>query len=99
DPVPYGPAGDGRGVARLAQYVSRRWLGGRDRLVDSAPTHDAAERWRLMPLSDAGTAMLVALEGERAVPYRDQAGFLTLGVGHRLTVSELASWLIHLGSV
>jgi lysozyme len=43
--------------------------------------------------------MLVALEGERGALYHDPVGFPTIGVGHRLTVSELHSGKIHLGAV
>ncbi len=52
-----------------------------------------------MQLSEAGAAMLGALEGERGAMYRDQCGLPTIGVGHRLTLSELHSGQIVLGHV
>ena len=44
-----------------------------------------------MEMSAAGRALLRDLEGCKALPYRDSAGLLSLGVGHLLTKSELAS--------
>lgn len=52
-----------------------------------------------MQLSEAGLARLVDLEGDRGVMYHDQVGLPTIGVGHRLTVSELHSGKIVLGAL
>jgi|ERR1043166_3364307 lysozyme len=52
-----------------------------------------------MQLSEAGSAMLMELEGDRGTMYHDQVGLPSIGVGHRLTVSELHSGKIHLGPV
>lgn len=42
-------------------------------------------------MSDRGRSMLIELEGSRPRAYLDVAGFLTIGVGHMLTRSELTS--------
>lgn len=52
-----------------------------------------------MQLSEAGLALLVGLEGDRGAMYHDQVGLPTIGVGHRLTVSELHSGKVHVGAV
>lgn len=52
-----------------------------------------------MNVSDAGVTMLTALEGSRPDPYRDEAGHLTIGVGHLLTKSELSSGKLFLGTM
>jgi len=52
-----------------------------------------------MKMSDTGLAMLTALEGERSTMYRDQVGLPTVGVGHRLTLSELHSGELLLGAI
>jgi|ERR1700688_416983 len=45
-------------------------------------------------LSPAGIAMLERLEGVRLEMYHDSIGLPTIGVGHKLTPSELSSGLI-----
>src|SRR5437879_9260018 len=52
-----------------------------------------------MQLSEAGAAMLTGLEGDRGTMYRDPVGLPTIGVGHRLTPSELSSGEILLSAV
>lgn len=53
---------------------------------DRAPWDD----WRLSP---KGLVMLTALEGGARAPYKDQAGFWTAGVGHKLPNKAAgASW-------
>ena len=47
-------------------------------------------------MSPQGRAVLRELEGCANIPYRDIAGLLTIGVGHCLTKSELASTTITL---
>ena len=49
-------------------------------------------------MSDSGRKMLIELEGSRPEAYRDVAGFLTIGVGHMLTRSELTSGKISIAS-
>lgn len=44
-----------------------------------------------MNMSPDGTKKLAEWEGSRARAYRDAGGKLTIGVGHLLTRSELAS--------
>lgn len=44
-----------------------------------------------MEISVQGLRLLQELEGSRAMPYKDVAGLLTIGVGHLLTKSELSS--------
>lgn len=52
-----------------------------------------------MRVSRTGRQLITALEGYRLCPYKDPAGYLTIGVGHLLTKSELSSGKIHLNSV
>lgn len=52
-----------------------------------------------MLLSEAGAAMLTGLEGDRGAAYQDPVGFWTIGIGHRLTVSELHSGKILVGPI
>jgi len=44
-----------------------------------------------MNMSPIGLEMLEGLEGERLQMYHDQVGIPTIGVGHKLTESELSS--------
>lgn len=44
-----------------------------------------------MNISQDGLRFIIAQEGEVLKVYRDQAGFATIGVGHKLTPSELTS--------
>jgi lysozyme len=44
-----------------------------------------------MEISESGKRKIREWEGSRARPYRDAGGKLTIGVGHLLTKSELAS--------
>lgn len=48
-------------------------------------------------MSDRGRKMLIELEGSRSYAYKDQVGFLTIGVGHLLTKGELMSGKIGIG--
>lgn len=48
-------------------------------------------------MSDRGRKMLIELEGSPSRAYRDVAGFLTIGVGHMLTRSELTSGKVSIG--
>lgn len=50
-----------------------------------------------MQLSHEGLLLLRALEGVEAEPYRDSAGYLTVGCGHLLTRDELSSGKIYCG--
>lgn len=52
-----------------------------------------------MRLSPAGAAALESREGRKLAMYRDRAGLPTIGVGHRLTQSELASGELVVGAV
>lgn len=49
-----------------------------------------------MQMSPAGRVLLTTLEGDAPLPYQDSAGLWSLGVGHLLTRSELASGKIDL---
>lgn len=49
-----------------------------------------------MKLSSLGRKFLALQEGFRCKPYRDAAGFLTVGVGHLITQSERSSGRIEI---
>lgn len=49
-----------------------------------------------MIISDAGLAVLKDLEGSAPLPYQDNVGLWTIGVGHFLTKSECTSGKIRL---
>lgn len=51
-----------------------------------------------MMTSAAGLELIEAREGRRLQMYRDQAGYPTIGVGHKLTPSERASGKLFLES-
>jgi lysozyme len=49
-----------------------------------------------MEISERGLALLSELEGKRNKVYRDSKGLPTIGVGHRLTQSELSSHCVYI---
>ena len=51
-----------------------------------------------MRISPAGLEHLAQSEGRSAFPYQDSAGLWTLGVGHRLTPSDLSSGKVYIAS-
>lgn len=50
-------------------------------------------------ISAHGRKLLTKWEGSSPAAYEDSAGFLTIGVGHKLTHSELTSGKINVGGV
>jgi lysozyme len=52
-----------------------------------------------MKLSTEGRKFLIAREGMKLHPYRDLAGHLTIGAGHKITTSELSSGKIYINDI
>lgn len=52
-----------------------------------------------MELSPAGLGLIERVEGAKLEMYRDQAGLPTIGVGHKLTQSELSSGKLNIGGM
>lgn len=49
-------------------------------------------------MTDEGRDALIESEGKRSAAYVDEAGLLTIGIGHLITAEELKTGIIHIGN-